>query len=84
MSISDAITGLINARADLQQSRLELSDAQVDPDGTWGYQLSYLYDAVEKCEQEVDDAEKAVDDAIAMLIQNELGDILAKIKELTK
>ena len=66
MSISDAITDLIEAKVDLKK-------AQDGCEGTWGYHLADLYDKVDQCE-------KDVDDSIAMLIQEELGDILAKIK----
>ncbi len=68
MSISDAITEMIKARQNFE-------DAQ---------EMAFTSKFKDSLKDRACQCEKAVDDAIAMLIQNELGDILAKIKELTK
>jgi len=64
MKLSELILKLIDAKADVYTAHVELEDAQAGCDGTWGYYLQENYEAVEKAEQSVIDAAKAVDDFV--------------------
>ncbi len=68
MSISDAIRKMTKARWEYDCAQSTSTNKEY----------------ITEMQKQAETSEKAVDDAIAMLIQNELGDILAKIKELTK